>query len=152
MRTSIRKASGNKKGFSLSEVACALGLLSIAMLPLLGVLAVGMDDARLAAGRRELGAMRTTMRQMLKNTDWPLESRKGGNWTASCDLDENGSPLMGQGKSAALASVKVEMKGGPAAGYESDFLESVRLVFTVPGSETRLGECVIQRSRRAPVP
>lgn len=139
------------RGFSLPEVTCALGLLAIAMLPLLGVLAVGMDDARLAAGKRELGAMRTTIRQMLKGGEWPPEGLKGGTWAASCDFDQNGRPLLEQ-TDAGTAFVTVEMQGGASPAFQSDFLESVRLVFTVPGSNTRLGECVIQRTRKAPAP
>lgn len=149
MKTVLRRRDSG--GFSLSEVTCALGLLAIAMLPLLGVLAVGMDDARLAAGKRELGAMRTTIRQMLKGGDWPAEGLKGGAWTASCDFDQNGNPIVGAAASGP-AFVTVAMQGGESPGFQSDFLETVRLVFTVPGSNTRLGECVIQRTRKAPTP
>lgn len=149
MRTDIRRHG--PRGFSLSEVTCALGLLAIAMLPLLGVLAVGMDDARLAAGKRELGAMRSTIRQMLKGGEWPAEGLKGGAWTASCDFDQNGRPIVGAADKGP-AFVTVSMQGGASPGYQSDFLETVRLVFTVPGSDTRLGECVIQRTRKAPAP
>lgn len=149
MKTDIRRR--DRRGFSLSEVTCALGLLAIAMLPLLGVLAVGMDDARTAAGKRELGAMRTTIRQMLKGGQWPAEGLKGGAWTATCDFDLIGNPMVGAAATGP-AFVTVAMQGGESPGFQSEFLETVRLVFTVPGSDTRLGECVIQRTRKAPAP
>jgi len=134
-------------GFSLTEVVCSLGLLSAAMLPLLGVLAVGMEDARHAANRREVSSMRATVRELLRAEDWPRESQGGIGWVSQCLFDEKGEPLL-SGGNADHAAVRVQMESFQGLGYNSPYLESIQLTFHDAVTEALLDECVLQRARQ----
>lgn len=138
-----RKHSG---GFSLTEVVASLGILAGVSLPLLGVLAIGLDDTKVAWDARTLGNLRATLAQHLQDPAWPEESRRGGAWTAGRTFDMSGR-LMEKPGEGSLANVAVAMASQPGLGHANPWLECVRVTFRSPDTQEVLGQCVLQRLR-----
>lgn len=144
----VRRRS-SERGFSLTEVAISLGLLAGMALPLMGLLAIGVEDTKVAWDVRTLGSIRSTLRQQLQDPAWPEEAARGGAWTAIRTFDLRGE--MVAKTEGALGTVEAKMIAQPGIGYRNPWLECVRVTFQVADSSEVLGECVLQRMRQPTV-
>jgi len=131
-------------GFSLTEVIVALGLILGTALPIIGVLAMGLNDARIAATQHSVEALRSTVRSHLQNADWPTPT-SSNNWNHSVYFDSLGSPSLNEPQTDA--SVEARMIASPGLGFESPALETVKVEFLAIPSGERLGTCHVQRLR-----
>lgn len=129
-------------GFSLTEVVCALGLVAGSALPIMGLLSVGLNDARVCANHRSVSSLRESVRQLLKNPNWP--QRVSANWEASCWFDATCALT----KDSGSAFVEARLASAPGAGFASARVESVRVTFHAVPSGEELGRCVLQRARQ----
>jgi prepilin-type N-terminal cleavage/methylation domain-containing protein len=63
MRIQTLRSRVNRRGFSLTEIVCAMGLIASAAVPMLGLLAQGLTDAQHSANARTVASLRSTVRQ-----------------------------------------------------------------------------------------
>lgn len=138
--TRLRQSQG---GFSLTEVIVALGLVMATALPTLGVLSMGLGDARIAATQHSIEALRGTIRSHLQSPSWPTPA--SGAWQQSRYFDSLGAETPSRNHMAS--TVEVKMTSGVGLGFDSPALESVRVEFlSVPSGEPQ-GSCLVQRVR-----
>jgi prepilin-type N-terminal cleavage/methylation domain-containing protein len=132
-----------RAGFSLPELLIALSLVTGAALPILAVLAHGLSEAQQTVSMRSLNGLRTSLRQMLSDSQWPQRSvTPGGNsWEHKCWFDSQGQ----LSNNSSLASTEVRLSAAPGLGFSSSHIEAVRVEFYAANSERLLQRCVIQR-------
>ena len=131
-------------GFSLTEVIVALGLVMATALPTIGVLSLGLGDARIAATQHSIEALRGTVRACLQDPAWPMATT-GKNWSHSLCFDSKGSQT--RDRHQAEASVEARMTAAPGMGFDSPGLETVKVEFLAIPSGEVLGTCLVQRAR-----
>lgn len=131
-------------GFSLTEVVVALGLIMATALPTLGVLSLGLGDARVAATQHSIEALRGTIRAQLQTTAWPLPT-PSNRWNHSVYFDSKGAPS--HDRDQPDASVEARMTAAPSLGFDSPALETVKVDFLALPSGESLGSCFVQRVR-----
>lgn len=135
-------------GFTLIENTLALAIVASASLPILGLVGVGLSDARQAGDHRLTTNMRNTTHQLLADPSWPSEARAAGDWTAERHFDHAGR-LLTPG-SEAPASMTLRLRKVSTPGYQSEWLESIEATFLMPDRTEAVARTLIQR-RRAPV-
>jgi len=131
-------------GFSLTEVVVALGLIMATALPTLGVLSMGLGDARVAATQHSIEALRGTVRAQLQNTAWPKPTASNS-WNHSVYFDSQGAPS--HDGDQVTASVEARMIAAPGLGFDSPAIETVKVDFLAIPSGESLGSCFVQRVR-----
>jgi uncharacterized protein (TIGR02598 family) len=131
-------------GFSLTEVVVALGLIMATALPTLGILSMGLGDARVAATQHSIEALRGTVRAQLQNTTWPTPTHSN-RWNHSVYFDSKGAPS--QDGTQVSASVEARMTAAPGLGFDSPAIETVKIEFLAIPSGENLGNCFVQRVR-----
>jgi type II secretory pathway pseudopilin PulG len=132
-------------GFSLTEVIVALGLIMAAALPTLGVLSMGLGDARIAANQHQLEALRGTVRACLQDPSWPPSSNANTGWTYSAHFHQDGA-LARRGR-IPQSGFEARLTGAAGLGFESPGLEAVKVEFLAIPSGEILGSCLVQRAR-----
>ena len=143
----LPKPRRSQRGFSLTEVVCAIAMVSATALPVLGVLSVGIADSQDAYQRRSMAQLRSTVGQLLQDPAWPKGAIGTPTWTAEAWFGPDGTPISRRDDSAG--AVRVEMKEVPGLGYQSEWIEAVQVRFYAGDSRLLLGQCVQQRMRRA---
>ena len=139
------KKSRFNQGFSLTEVVCAVAMLAGTALPILGVLGMGLKDSQEAWDRRSLAHLRSSVAQFLQDPTWPAQRSGGEQWTANVWLGVDGD--LQTKRDVGAGTVRVEMQAMPGLGYDSPWLESVKVRFYAGESKFLLGQCVQQRLR-----
>lgn len=140
-----RKRRTNQ-GFSLTEVVCAVAMLTATALPVLGVLSVGLKDSQDAWDRRSLAHLRSSVAQYLQDPAWPSQRNGGAQWEAQVWMGSDGSLL--PRRDTGAGTVRLEIKSMTGLGYDSPYLEAVQVRFYAGESKLLLGQCVQQRMRR----
>lgn len=144
MKTPSKPIRFKPRGFSLAEIVCAMGLIVGSAVPLVGLLAHGMTQAQSAANSRTVASLRTSVRQLLRNPEWPIAA-SAGNWDAQCWFDSAGL-LMSENKRED-ASVEARLSASPGLGFSSERLETVTVTFHAVPAGAELGRCIVQRAR-----
>lgn len=140
-----RKAA---RGFSITEILMALALVAGSALPVLGLLSVGILDAKEAGDHRLTANLRNTVQQLLSDPAWPEEAKPAGEWTAERGFDHEGRLLEPEEKNQAVLLLR--LRSLPAIGFESDHLETVQVSFHAPDRPDVLSRSVVQRVKTAP--
>ncbi len=133
-----------QRGFSLPEVIVALGLVMATALPTIGVLALGLGDARVAATQHSVEALRGTVRACLQDPAWPVATTEK-TWSHSLYFDSKGAET--RHRQQADASIEARMTAAPGLGFDSPGLETVKVEFLAVPSGEILGTCLVQRTR-----
>lgn len=139
------KAAARRAGFSLTEIMFALALVAGSALPVLGLLSVGLLDAKEAGDHRLTANLRNTAHQLLSDPAWPQEAKPQGEWDAVRYFDEKGRMMDSADK--AKATVIMRLKSMPGIGYESDWLETVQVSFQSGAREDAVTKTLIQRRK-----
>jgi hypothetical protein len=140
------------KGFTLIDTTLAVGLLSTMVLPILGLLAVGVKDAGEAQTRRTCESLRQELRLQLSNPEWP--TRRSGStatgedeiqakWEATQYFDRRGVLMDAAKKDSAWMEVRLE--ACESSAFLSENLEQVKAVFFQTRTGKKVDETVIQR-------
>lgn len=145
MKTPRRKHRA--RGFTLIDTTLAMGLLSVMVLPILGLLAVGVKDSGEAQTRRTCEGLRQRLRICLQDPKWP-ESRSEltgdlMKWKATRYFDRRGELLKDSEKKSAW--MEVRMEASESTAFRSAHLEQVKAVFYRTGSGKKVEQTVIQR-------
>ncbi len=135
------------RGFTLIDTTMAMGLLSMMVLPILGLLAVGVKDAGDAQVTRTCEGLRQEVRLHLQDPEWPANrsSAPGAKlkWKATGYFDRQGKLLKeGEKKSAWM---EARMEACDSTTFPDAELEQVLVTFHRSGSDRKLDEAVIQR-------
>jgi len=150
MKPSPRKTG--KRGFTLLDTTLAMGLLSTMVLPILGLLAVGVKDAGDAQVVRGCEGLRQEMRINLQDPDWPKNrgAAAGGKtkWKATCYFDRQGRLLDGDAKKSAW--MEVRMDACDSVTFPEADLEQVKVEFHRAGTGKKVDQTVIQRMAADP--
>lgn len=145
MKTQLRiHRSRQQAGFTLTEIICAIGLIVSTAVPMMGLLAHGLHDAQSTSNTRTVASLRGTVRQLLRNPSWPVQSSSAA-WSASALFDAEGS-LITQDHKAAVA-IEARLASSTGIGFDSPHLETVTVTFHAQPSRAELGRCIIQRAR-----
>jgi len=136
------------RGFSITEILMALALVAGSALPVLGLLSVGILDAKEAGDHRLTANLRNTVQQLLSDPAWPEEAKPEGEWTAERGFDHEGRLLEPEEKNQAVLLLR--LRSLPAIGFESDHLETVQVSFYAPDRPDMLSRSVVQRVKTAP--
>ncbi|HCN27829.1 MAG TPA: hypothetical protein DIT64_03410 [Verrucomicrobiales bacterium] len=136
------------RGFSITEILMALALVAGSALPVLGLLSVGILDAKEAGDHRLTANLRNTVQQLLSDPAWPEEAKPAGEWTAERGFDHEGRLLEPEEKNQAVLLLR--LRSLPAIGFESDHLETVQVSFHAPDRPDMLSRSVVQRVKTAP--
>jgi uncharacterized protein (TIGR02598 family) len=134
------------RGFTLIDTTMAMGLLSTMVLPILGLLAVGVKDAGDAQIVRSCEALRQEVRIHLQDPEWPESSGGAGDklkWKATCYYDRQGKPVTGAEKKSAW--MEVRMEACDSVTFPDTGLEQVKIAFHRSSSGKKVDQTVIQR-------
>lgn len=131
-------------GFSLTEVVIALGLIMAAALPTIGVLSIGLGDARITATQHSIESLRGTLRARLQDPSWPAATSSTA-WTHSVYFDSLGAEA--RHRHQADAAIEAHLTAAPGIGFDSPGLETVKVEFLAIASGEVLGSCLVQRAR-----
>ncbi|TDU69258.1 uncharacterized protein (TIGR02598 family) [Prosthecobacter fusiformis] len=146
-RTALAKiASTRRAGFSLTEIMFALALVAGSALPVLGLLSVGLLDAKEAGDHRLTANLRNTVHQLLCDPAWPAEAVATGEWDAIRYFDDQGRMIENARKEEA--AVIMRMKSLPGMGYQSDWLETVQVTFQSGDREDIVTRTLVQRRKK----
>ncbi len=145
MKTSQRKKF--TRGFTLMDTTLAMGLLSAMVLPILGLLAVGVKDAGDAQTRRNCDSLRQEVRLQLQNPEWPAHrtdaAAPSAKWNATQYFDRQGTLLDPAKKDSAW--MEVRMEACESSAFRSSNLEQVKAAFFQSRTGRKVDETVIQR-------
>jgi len=136
------------RGFSITEILMALALVAGSALPVLGLLSVGILDAKEAGDHRLTANLRNTVQQLLSDPAWPEEAKPAGEWTAERGFDHEGRLLEPEEKNQAVLLLR--LRSLPAIGFESDHLETAQVSLHAPDRPDMLSRSVVQRVKTAP--
>jgi prepilin-type N-terminal cleavage/methylation domain-containing protein len=147
MKTSVRHrwAKNVQRGFTLIENMLALGIVASAALPILGLIAIGLTDAKQAGDHRLTANLRNTVHQLLADPSWPEEARPTGEWTAERHFDHAGKLITADEKSQA--GMKLHLRKIPAPGFQSEWLETIEATFHTPDRPEVIARTLIQRRK-----
>lgn len=143
MRQYHRKAS-RRCAFSLVEIALALGLAATSLLVLLALLGEGLGAAGTAQREMQSELIVGNLRTSLLDPEFP-RSRRGGQeaWSAQVYLDDRGAIVEDVSEATYLA----DLESGPGLGYESPYLERVRIsLHMVTGAAEPFADWMLQRA------
>ena len=139
--------NSHKRGFTLIDTTMAMGLLSTMVLPILGLLAVGVKDAGDAQVVRGCECLRQELRISLQDPAWP-KNRAGAagaklKWKATCYFDRQGRVLAEAEKKSAW--MEVRMEACDSVTFPDADLEQVKVAFHRAGTGKKVDQTVIQR-------
>jgi Tfp pilus assembly protein PilV len=145
MKTPQPSTCRTLRGFTLLENMLALALVASTALPILGLISIGLTDAKQAGDHRLTANLRNTVQQMLADPTWPSEAQPEGAWAAERCFDHVGRMLPEERR--AEASMILKMHNIPAPGYASDWLETVEAVFFNQDSAVPVARTLVQRRK-----
>jgi uncharacterized protein (TIGR02598 family) len=142
----VKKISrSQKRGFSLVETTVALGMFSLLIMPVIGLINVGVTQSNSALNSSSLQSIRDSVRHRLTSQkNWPSNS-SAKQWTSDISFSRDGSILPND--SPAKPFVKVRLTSSPSSSYTSEHLEVVQCEYLNPRDESSVATCVIQRQR-----
>ena len=133
-----RESSGNS-AFTLVEVSLATGLVALALIPMIGLMAIGMDSDREARSRTVSALIASDLVGVLQEADWEtIETwRVAGSYELSYNLE--GQPLAPDGgsqdNSSFTARLVFPVENSPPTPFNVSALVLVSDLPGVLGSE-----------------
>jgi len=146
MKNSIKPPHArHPRAFSLVETSVALGLFSLLIMPVLGLITAGISHSSSALDRSSLHTVRDSLRlRLIQQSDWPANSTSP-EWETTIAFSRNGNPIPPDEDSTAF--VKVRLSASPATSHPGVMLEAIRCEFINPRNDATVTTSVIQRHR-----
>lgn len=142
MKTRGTRASAIN-GFSLTELALAIGLAAACLVSLLAILGQSASQATDSARLADASLIQRNLRTRLLDPKFP-DDRKAidEGWEASLLLDGAGSVVQREDQAMFVA----KLTSGPGLGYRSDYIERIEVELKASGGVRSLANFTLQRS------